>query len=128
MDDIKEDKRWKLFDEINKERHRQDDRWGEQNHRVLAEYSISATLEDMRSTHGIMSQGFYRTRAESKRTSWLDILMEEVAEFAEAAFVHGYSSDEARKELIQVIAVGVSMLECMDRRREENRKAVEENG
>ena len=120
MNDIKEDKRRKLFDEINKERHRQDDRWGEQNYRVLAEYSISATLEDMRSTHGIMSQGFYRTRAESKRTSWLDILMEEVAEFAESAFIDGYASDEARKELIQVIAVGVSMLECMDRRREEN--------
>ncbi len=49
---------------------------------------------------------------------WLEILMEEVGEFAKARMEHGYRGDDAskiREELVQVCAVALAMLECCDR-------------
>jgi NTP pyrophosphatase (non-canonical NTP hydrolase) len=85
--------RSKIFEEISAERKRQDDKWGIQDHSPLV---------------------------------WLPILTEEVGEVAKAVIdsyipemkllcsadlrINGY-----RRELIQVAAVAVSMLECLER-------------
>jgi NTP pyrophosphatase (non-canonical NTP hydrolase) len=67
------------------ERGRQDAKWGEQNHHPFL---------------------------------WLTVLMEEVGELAEAA-LHGEFGGPAasglRSEAIQVAAVAVAMVECLDR-------------
>ena len=76
-----------ILNEIIQERYNQTEKWGEQNHIPSA---------------------------------WTDILMEEVGEVSrailEAVFGDG-SWDDYRKELIQVAAVAVSMVECLDRER-----------
>ena len=85
--------RQKIFDEIDAERKRQDKKFGEQNHSPLV---------------------------------WMSILTEEVGEVGKAVndsyipelkqlcsaelLINGYS-----KELIQVAAVAVSMIECLER-------------
>ena len=75
----------KIFEEIEGERYNQDQKWGEQNHLP---------------------------------SIWTDILMEEVGEVSkailEATFGDG-SWNEYRKELIQVAAVAIAMLESFDR-------------
>ena len=80
-----------VYAEIQAERNRQGGKWGEQNHHPL---------------------------------EWLAILGEEVGEVNEAAleahFV-GYDRtgnwSDYRKELIQVAAVAVAMVQCYDRNR-----------
>ncbi len=78
----------KIFSQIAKERKVQEEKWGEQNHNPF---------------------------------TWLSILMEEVGEASKAALEaeHGrfkyLSLDEYRKELIQVAAVAVAMIECLHR-------------
>lgn len=52
-------------------------------------------------------------RKEASSLSWVDILIEEVAEVVAAAF---QGSDlQVREELIQVAAVAMSWVECLDR-------------
>lgn len=83
----------KIFDEIKKEREKQDSKWGVQNHCPV---------------------------------EWCAILGEEVGEVNKAAleehFTVSYPEqfknhrfDDYRKELIQVAAVAVAMIECIDR-------------
>lgn len=75
--------------DIAKERQRQNEKWGEQNHDA------------------------YR---------WLAILAEEVGEAAQAALHNefgGHAKLTLRKELVQVAAVAVQWLECIDRNRSE---------
>ncbi|WP_061241533.1 MazG-like family protein [Leptospira interrogans] len=78
----------KILNEINKERDRQDSIWGEQNHRPL---------------------------------EWIPILGEEVGEVNKAALeaYFGYKGirdySEYRKELIQVAATAIAMIESYDR-------------
>ena len=76
-----------ILGEVNQERHKQDKKWGEQNH--CPEF-------------------------------WLTILMEEVGEAARGALStrFGWQPDayaNYRKECIQVAAVAVAMVECLDR-------------
>jgi NTP pyrophosphatase (non-canonical NTP hydrolase) len=76
----------KALREITNERRRQDAKWGEQNH------------DDYR---------------------WLAILIEEVGELAQCALhdeFGGHAAGKLRGELVQVAAVAVSWLECLDRR------------
>ena len=70
----------KIYNEIYRERIRQDKKWGEQNHDTF---------------------------------KWLSILMEEVGEASKGAVEYNYR--EYRKELIQVAAVAIAMIECLDR-------------
>lgn len=73
---------------IIQERERQDEKWGEQNH------------DDYR---------------------WLAILVEEVGELSQCALhdeFGGHAAGKLRQELIQVAAVAVSWLECLNRRGE----------
>lgn len=80
-----------IFEEIRAERESQNAKWGPQNHTPI---------------------------------EWLAILMEEVGEVSKEAleyhFTKFYSEDQDRlmryrKELIQVIAVGVAMVESLER-------------
>jgi len=77
-----------IYEEIYQERQRQLDRWGFQNHKPI---------------------------------EWLSILMEEVGEVSHEAlenhftdFYPPHSLDDYRKELIQVAAVCVAMIESLD--------------
>src|SRR5690606_12826726 len=54
-------------------------------------------------------------RARTGHLSWVDILVEEVAEAIEAATLHG-EGDELRAEVVQVAAVAVAWLEAIDAR------------
>jgi NTP pyrophosphatase (non-canonical NTP hydrolase) len=79
----------KIFNEIKKERQQQDEKWGEQNHHAI---------------------------------EWCAILGEEVGEVNKAALeahFKGYKRtgnySDYRTELIQVAAVAVAMIECLDR-------------
>lgn len=96
---ILENSNQSIFDEIFQERHRQNLKWGEQNHKPI---------------------------------EWIAILTEEVGEAAKEALDHhfkaplkdGHSAIDSdqdmrmknyREELIQVAAVAVQMIECLDR-------------
>lgn len=89
MEQVKKDKCSKVLGEVFEERLRQETKWGQQDH---------------------------------SPAEWLMILGEEVGEANKAALeTHfGYKElskdySEYRKELIQVAAVAVSMVECLDR-------------
>ncbi|WP_025178441.1 MazG-like family protein [Leptospira kirschneri] len=77
-----------IIEEILAERDRQDHKWGEQNHNPI---------------------------------EWCAILVEEVGEVSKAALETYFkyngkdSYSEYRKELIQVSAVAMAMVECLDR-------------
>lgn len=71
--------------EVFRERIRQEEKWGEQDH---------------------------------SPADWMMILMEEVGEFAQAEMDHrwrGAPGENIKKELIQVAAVALAMLECCNR-------------
>jgi hypothetical protein len=95
-----------IFLEISRERKRQDEKWGEQNHPML---DISRTIEGMREKRNeyqkVNNNGVY--------ISWFNILMEEVYEaFSDT------EPEKQREEMIQVAAVAVQIIECLDRRME----------
>ncbi|WP_353159321.1 MazG-like family protein [Myroides odoratus] len=74
-----------IFNEIKQERERQDKKWGVQNHHPFV---------------------------------WLGILGEEVGEVNKAVLDHNFDGktlENYREELIQVAAVAVSMIQCLDR-------------
>jgi len=81
----------KIFEEIRKERRRQYEKWGEQNHRPLV---------------------------------WTSILGEEYGAVCKEALESNFEMDDVsfrlrlenyRRECIQVAAVAVAMLECLER-------------
>jgi len=74
-----------IVEEVYLERHRQMRKWGEQNHDPV---------------------------------TWMPILMEEVGEAAQEALRTHFGAkpyDDYRKEVIQVAAVALAMLEALDR-------------
>lgn len=76
---------YKVISDVAKERGRQNEKWGEQNH-----------MDPV----------------------WLAILSEEVGEAAQALLHNKFGGDHAgtlRKELVQVAAVAVQWIECIDR-------------
>ncbi|WP_435233323.1 hypothetical protein [Micromonospora aurantiaca (nom. illeg.)] len=97
--------------EISRERGRQDEKWGEQNHTDGTGPAI------VWSYSGPAAYVADSARAECERLfaegygSWRDILTEEVAE----AYATNDTS-ELRAELIQVAAVAVAWIEAIDRR------------
>lgn len=68
---------------------------------------------------GIPSEREARERCDAEhrsgRGTFASILVEELAEWVAASVIHGDTSGEARKELVQVVAVGVAALERIDR-------------
>ena len=92
----------RIYEEIAAERKRQDEKWGEQNHSM-----ISATgylrLADT-------NAAYYKKCNERENKSWMNILLEEVHEvFAETDPV------KQKEEMIKVCAVGVAIVEYLDR-------------
>lgn len=71
----------KALSDVLKERERQDEKWGVQDHGAFV---------------------------------WITILVEEIGEFTEAA-LKGYNLDVLRKEAVQMAAVALAIIECIDR-------------
>jgi hypothetical protein len=91
--------------EIMRECERQDDKWGKQNHRMLFDLHtfIDEWLETFREDN---NNPVYKK-------TWFSILMEEVCEaFAET------EPEKQREEMVQVAAVAVQIIECLDRKKE----------
>lgn len=100
-----------ILEEIQEERSRQDAKWGEQNHPMVH------LDEFYNASHYVtLAQGerHYCDRRFAEGTgSWELILNEEVAEAYEQAALG--ATEKLREELIQVAAVVVAMIECIDR-------------
>lgn len=96
-----------ILEEIKAERVRQDAKWGEQNHPItlLPAMYAESVANDLRQK---CDEAF-----ECGEGSWEDILLEEVYEALEQAAKGNI--EKTREELIQVAAVVVAMIECVDR-------------
>lgn len=118
------DARWRIFDEINQERVRQDQKHGVHDH------PMTPSIEDAESrpvdrvtcaTLGMISEGTARAMSRSAfregRGTFGHIVVEETAEFFGACALRGDLSDEAREEAVQNAAVWVAIVESIDRRR-----------
>jgi len=94
-----------IFEEIKAERKRQDEKFGEQNH------SLRNKFFDCGHCKG--KENFYRkiNKKEDFRFSWLTVLLEEVYEAFSTK-----NMQKQREEMIQVAAVTVAIIECLDRR------------
>jgi len=101
-------KTYHVLDEVLEERRRQDVKWGEQRdiQNVIRgyDYAISPAR---------FYQDIEQTRAEGGRSTWTDILLEEVAEAIDEAKAGDIAA--LRKELVQVAAVAVNWVENIDR-------------
>ena len=98
----------KIFEEIRAERQRQDEKFGEQNHPMLG---LPFTQKYMQKLLESSAEKFEEHNAESQYKSWYSILEEEICEaFAET------KPEKQRKEMIQVAAVAVAIIEYLDRR------------
>ncbi|QFG08907.1 hypothetical protein PBI_MALAGASYROSE_59 [Mycobacterium phage MalagasyRose] len=88
------------------ERHKQDEKWGEQSHPDA----------DPNANYPIGAAGHCKTvtnmRAESGVVTWADILIEEVAEAIDEA--RAGNRQALRDELVQVAAVAVQWIEKLD--------------
>jgi hypothetical protein len=96
-----------IFEEIKAERRRQDEKWGEQNHPMLPELF---SLDGCRRSMEVLKR---ENELASKRgkNCWYHILAEEALEvFAET------EPEKQRAEMIQVAAVAVAIIECLDRK------------
>lgn len=109
---------YRVLDEIWDERLRQELKFGQQNPPVDPIRWHVGTLKP-RTDYGICSADELRIRCNSRAAagvvSYADILLEEVAEAMDEAALD--DTDALRKELIQVAAVAVAWVECIDRRR-----------
>ncbi len=97
-----------IFTEIVNERRQQDAKWGEQNHPIREEHerAIAFYKEEAETFRKICD-----LKARGNRLTWYDIIIEEFFEaFAED------TPEGQRAELVQMVAVGVAMIECIDRR------------
>jgi hypothetical protein len=106
MDKTIKDERAQIFCELDNERKRQDAKWGEQNHPIRDESRDA----DYKETAELL-KALCNFRAKAKTLTWFDIAAEEFLEvFAED------TPERQREELIQLGAVVVSMVECIDRK------------
>ena len=105
----------RIFEEIRKERQRQDDKFGEQNHPMLGVSCdmFSDYKKKQFPTTAALKNALERSRERRKTDmfGWFDILLEEVCE----AFTET-EPEKQRKEMIQVAAVAVAIIEYLDRR------------
>lgn len=110
---------WNVLQEVRDERIRQDEKWGEQNHKVgsgpftfidLADRLIERTEGGTEDPTIDAIKKIVESAFSKKQGTWAHILFEEVVEALESN-----SDTETRRELIQVAAVAVAMVECIDR-------------
>jgi hypothetical protein len=100
----------KVLDEVYQERTLQDRKWGEQNHLSVSPWAFP--FDYMAPPESYLKERCERRKATGS-IAWADILIEEVAEAISSAC--GKDSTGLRAELIQVAAVAVAWVECMDR-------------
>lgn len=93
--------------DVLEERQRQDAKWGEQNHN---DGTASAHWREFGVTAG-MARRACDNASKRGECTWLDILLEEVAEAFEET-----DTTKLRAELIQVAAVAQAWVEAIDRR------------
>lgn len=96
-----------ILEEIQEERKRQDDKWGEQNHTFTDFSPTTATAVANASRH------YCDEQFRNGTGSWQYIIEEELYESLEQAALGNVK--EFREELIQTAAVVVAMIECLDR-------------
>lgn len=95
-----------VLKEVGIERYLQDRKWGEQNH---PDGTSESAFEFQREAAKLVCDRNFQ----NKCSSWVDILREEVYEaFCEVDQL------KLRAELIQVAAVAVAWIECIDRNRD----------
>lgn len=94
-----------VLNEVLEERRRQDEKWGEQNH-------PSGSPGDVARRYADVSRATCEKAAAEGRVTWTHIFHEEASE----ALVETDES-KLRAELVQVAAVAVAWIECIDRRR-----------
>jgi len=108
--------------EVRAERVRQDAKWGEQNHPMI--YAENGAIPghvylDLHSAYA--AQMACERRHARGCGSYFDVLREEVCEAHDAAIEDAKRNDgdesATRAELVQVVAVGVAMIEAIDRRK-----------
>ena len=107
-----------IFRRILDERHAQDKKWGEQNHPSVLVHprgEAPRTPAARCASHGLPSadtaKRVVETMATAKQLTWTDIAVEELAEAVEAP------NDKVRlEELVQLAAVVVAWIECIQRR------------
>ena len=97
-------KRFRIFAEIDLERKRQDEKWGEQNH------PMEPRNYDRKYARKVLKK-LQQENDTSQEKCWHNILSEEVIEA-----VLETDPKRQREEMIQMAAVAVNIIECLDRR------------
>ena len=102
----------KVLLDVAAERVRQDEKWGQLNHRILPDNPGTDTEIRERYLRKSAQEAQQLTDflANTKRITHMDILIEEVWEAIEAK-----GTEHLRRELVQVAAVAVNMIESIDR-------------
>lgn len=104
-----------ILNEIKKERTKQDLKWGIQNHPILDHTLIDRDPTRMCEEYEIPTENRAKQLCEinAKRgtLTFMHILVEEISEAASCK----NNIDALRKELIQVAAVAVAMVDSLDR-------------
>ncbi|MBN7828357.1 hypothetical protein J5H37_02315 [Stenotrophomonas maltophilia] len=104
--------------EVAQERARQEAKWGQQNHvdwtPTLAATDLAGAWPAGVGDHFKFITDYKAKGAEGHRLGYFDILMEEVAEAHDEA--REGDTIATRAELVQVAAVAVAWIECIDRR------------
>ena len=98
-----------ILEEIRAECQRQKNKFGEQNHRMVA-------LDHYADQYRAMAQSVKKyndklTASEERKIAWDSILLEEVWEALGET-----EPEKQRKEMIQVAAVAVAIVECLERK------------
>lgn len=110
-----------VYEEVQTERVRQNEKWGEQNHPIIdpdtfTHGGVSFAGREVCEWYGVPSEKdaceAYECAVSRGDVAWADVLIEELAEALEAAT---RSESEARAELVQLAAVAIAAVECIDR-------------
>lgn len=104
-----------ILNEIKVERQRQEAKWGQQNHPILHQFEDDHYKDLVCIAYGIpteeQAKQMVEIASEHNNLSYMQILIEEVSEAASCQ----KDIVSLRKELIQVAAVTVAMIESLDR-------------
>lgn len=120
MSECKDKGLWCVLDEIAAERGRQEAKWGEQNHPSLCQVLLrrvgGCSADRMAEEYEIPTESRAKqlidTAVDRGECTYAHILLEEVCEAVACL------DDERRirEELVQVAAVAVAWIQCIDRR------------
>jgi hypothetical protein len=116
MKQVIDKKFFPIFSEISRERKKQDEKWGEQNHPMRGTGGDIFDCENIPFPKDSVLKGtleMLRRRYGANKLGWFDILQEEVCE----AFIET-EPEKQREEMVQVAAVAVAIIEYMDRQME----------